>query len=265
VTPFRERYGPWALVAGASTGLGEAFARRLAARGLHLLLVARRADALDRLAGELRAEHGVEVRTAACDLGRADLLEALGPLLAGAEVGLLVYNAAASAIGPFLDRPLEDQLAVLDVNCRAPLLLAHALGGPMARRGRGGLLFMASVAGGQGNPWLASYAASKAFDIVLAEGLWSELRERGVDVLAARAGATRTPGFAASGPRQRVPLMEPGQVADLALAALGHGPTVVTGGLNRLAAFLFTRLLPRRAAIGIMGRATRRLYQEPRP
>jgi uncharacterized protein len=265
VSDFRERYGPWALVAGASAGLGEAFARRLASRGLHLLLLARRGDALETLGAELRARHGVEVRTAASDLGRADLLEVVTPLVAGAEVGLLVYNAAASAIGPFVDRPLSAQLAVLDVNCRAPLLLAHALGGPMARRGHGGLLFMASVAGGQGNPWLASYAASKAFDIVLAEGLWGELRERGVDVLAARAGATRTPGFAASKPRGRVPLMEPGEVAEQALAALGHGPTVVTGRLNKLAAFLFTRVLPRRAAIGVMGRATRRLYEAPSP
>ena len=265
MTAFRDRYGPWALVAGASAGLGEAFARRLAARGLHLLLLARRAGPLEALAAELRARHGVEVRTAACDLARADLLEVVTPLCAGAEVGLLVYNAAASAIGPFLDQPLPAQLAVLDVNCRAPLLLAHALGGPMARRGRGGLLLMASVAGGQGNPWLASYAASKAFDIVLAEGLWGELRERGVDVLAARAGATRTPGFAASRPRGRVPLMEAGEVADQALAALGRGPTVVTGALNKLAAFLFTRVLPRRAAIGVMGRATRRLYEAPAP
>jgi len=265
VTPFGERYGPWALVAGASAGLGETFARRLAARGLNLLLVARGADALARLADELRTAHRVEVRSAACDLGRPDLLEVVARLAAGAEVGLLVYNAAASAIGPFVDQPLEAHLAVLDVNCRAPLMLAHALGGPMARRGRGGLLLMASVAGGQGNPWLASYAASKAFDIVLAEGLWSELRERGVDVLAARAGATRTPGFAASRPRGRVPLMEPGAVADEALAALAHGPTVVTGALNKVVAFLLTRVLPRRTAIGVMGRATRRLYQSPTP
>jgi short-subunit dehydrogenase len=263
MTSFRERYGPWALVAGASAGLGEAFARRLAARGLHLLLLARRAEALERLAADLRAAHGVEVRTAACHLGRADLLEAVRRLAGDGEIGLLVYNAAASVIGPFVDRPLEAQLEVLEVNCRAPLLLAHALGGPMARRGRGGLLFMASLAGGQGNPWLASYAASKAFDIVLAEGLWGELRQRGVDVLAARAGATRTPGYAASGPRGRVPLMEPGEVAEQALAALGRGPTVVTGSLNKLAAFLLTRILPRRAAIALMGRATRRLYEGP--
>jgi short-subunit dehydrogenase len=255
-----DRYGPWALVAGASAGLGEAFARLLAARGLHLVLLARRGDALGELAEELRRTHHVEVRTAALDLARDDLGPAVEEAAAGAEIGLLVYNAAHSAIGPFLDRPLEEHLRVLAVNVRGPLVLAHRLGGEMARRGRGGILLMTSLAASQGNPLLASYAASKAFELVLAEGLWAELRERGVDVLACRAGATRTPGYAASRPRRSVPLMEPVDVARRALQLLGHGPTTVTGALNRIAAFAFARLLPRRTSIRIMGRATRRLY-----
>jgi uncharacterized protein len=260
VNGFHDRYGPWALVAGASAGLGEAFARELAARGLRLLLLARRQDALDRLAADLRAAHGVEVRVAAADLARQDLAEVVAQLAAGAEVGLLVYNAAHSVIGPFVDRPLEEQLRVLDVNCRGPLVLAHHLGGEMARRGRGGMILMTSLAGSQGNPLLASYAASKAFNLVLAEGLWAELAGRGVDVLGCRAGATRTPGYAASLPKADLPLMEPEAVVAQALAALGRGPTVVTGALNKVAAFAFARLLPRRASIRIMGRATRRLY-----
>jgi short-subunit dehydrogenase len=135
----------------------------------------------------------------------------------------------------------------------------------MARRGRGGLLLVSSLAGGQGNPWLAAYAASKAFEIVLAEGLWAELRGRGVDVLACRAGATRTPAYEATRPRAEVPLMAPEAVAEGALRALGRGPVVVTGAVNRAAAFLFTRLLPRRLAIRVMERATRRLYEAPGP
>jgi short-subunit dehydrogenase len=260
VSAFRERYGPWALVAGASAGLGEAFARHLAARGLHLVLLARRGEALARLAGDLRRAHGVEVRTEALDLARGDLAAAVAGATAGAEIGLLVYNAAHSVIGPFLERPVEEHLRVVDVNVRGPLVLAHLLGGGMASRGRGGLVLVSSLAASQGNPLLASYAASKAFELVLAEGLWAELRARGVDVLACRAGATRTPGYAASRPRRSVPLMEPDVVARQALDALGHGPSAVAGGLNRLAAFAFARLLPRRVSISIMGRATRRLY-----
>lgn len=258
---LRQRYGPWALVAGASAGLGEAFARRLAREGLSLVLLGRRGDALARLGAEVRAAHGVEVREVAADLAGPGLAETVQAAAAGREVGLLVYNAAHSVIGPFLERPLEEQLRVLAVNCRGPLVLAHLLGSEMARRGRGGIVLMTSLSGSQGNPWLASYAASKAFNLVLAESLWDELGARGVDVVACRAGATRTPGFLASRPKRRTPLMEPEPVVEAALSALGRRPSVVPGALNRLAAFAFTRLLPRRTSIRIMGRATRRLYQ----
>lgn len=260
MTTFRERYGPWALVAGASAGLGEAFARLLAARGLNLLLLARRREALERLAAELGRAHGVEARAVPLDLARPDLAEAVDRAAAGLELGLLVYNAAHSVIGPFLERPLEEHLRVLEVNCRGPLALVHRLAGPMARRGRGGVILMTSLAASQGNPLLASYAASKAFELVLAEGLWAELSGAGVDVVACRAGATRTPGFEASRPRRSVPLMEAEAVARGALLALGHGPSTVSGALNRVAAFAFGRLLPRRTSIRLMGRATRRLY-----
>ena len=187
---WRERYGPYALIAGASVGLGEAFARRLAERGLDLLLIARRQDALERLAADLRARHAIQVRTLVADLGRPDLREVVARAVDGIAVGLLVYNAAYSAIGPFVDRSLDEQLQVLNVNCRGPLVLSHLLGKAMAERGRGGIVLVTSVAGSQGGPWLASYAASKAFNLVLAEGLWDELCERGVDVVACRAGAT---------------------------------------------------------------------------
>jgi short-subunit dehydrogenase len=257
--PLRERYGPWALVAGASAGLGEAFARKLAEAGLNLILMARRQEALERLAIELHAR-GVEVRVAAGDLGRSDLKDAVEELTADLEVGLLVYNAAHSVLGTFVERPLEEQLKVIEVNCRGPLTLCHVLGGPMARRGRGGIVLMTSIAGSQGGPLLASYAASKAFNLVLAEGLWAELGDRGVDVVACRAGATRTPGYAASNPKASVPLMEAEQVVAKALGALGRGPSVVPGALNKVASFAFGRLLPRRASIRIMGRATHRLY-----
>jgi len=258
---FRERYGPYALVAGASVGLGEAFARRLAERGLSLILVARRQEALERLAADLRARHAIDVRILAADLGRPDLREAIEGAVHGLTVGLLVYNAAYSVIGPFIDHGLDEHLRVLDVNCRGPLVLSHVLGKAMAERGRGGIVLMTSMAGSQGGPWLSSYAASKAFNLVLAEGLWDELRERGVDVVACRAGATRTPGYAASQPRpSRVPMLDPDRVATVALGALGRKPSVVPGAFYRFSAFVMNRLMPRRAAVRIMGRATRRLY-----
>lgn len=257
---FAERYGGWAVVAGASTGLGAAFARELAARGLSLLLLARRQEALATLAAELRAAHSVEVRVAALDLGAPDLLPRLRAAAAGLEVGLVVYNAAHSLIGPFLSQPLDDKLRIVDVNCRGPLIFADEFGRAMVARQRGGIVIMASMAAAQGTPLVATYAASKAFDLVLAEGLWDELSAHGVDVLACRAGATRTPNYEASRPNGKVPLMEPAAVARRALDSLGKRPSVVPGLLNRVGDLFMRRLLSRRAAIRFMGKTTRRLY-----
>jgi hypothetical protein len=258
---FRARYGPWALVTGASEGIGESFARALATRGLDLLLVARRPGPLEVLAAQLRTTHGIRVRTAPADVARPDLLAVLDALAGDDEVGLVVHNAAFSALGPFLDRPLDDLLKVIDVNCRAPLAMAHHFGRKMAARGRGGIVLMSSLAGGQGCPMVVSYAASKAFETVLAEGLWDELRPAGVDVLACRAGPTRTPSYEASRPRKKVPMMEPGPVVEEALAALGRKPVVVAGKLNRAVNFVMQRLLSRPAAIRFMGNSTRQMYE----
>jgi short-subunit dehydrogenase len=257
---FVARYGTWALVAGASEGLGAAFARQLAGRGLNVVLVARRAELLAQLADELRAG-GRDVRTVALDLGARDLSERLAEATRGLEIGLVVYNAAYSLIGEFASQSLDDKLRVLDVNCRGPLIVAHALGGPMAERGRGGIILMSSLAGTQGSPHISTYAASKAFNLVLGEGLWDELGARGVDVLTCRAGATRTPNYVASKPRSAgAPVMEPEAVAAAAIAALGKKPSMIPGWGNRAAA-AFMGVLPRKAAIRLMGNATRKMYR----
>jgi short-subunit dehydrogenase len=255
-TPFVERYGPWAVVAGASEGLGAAFARDLAARGLHLVLLARRAALLDELAATLRRDHGVEVRVVAVDLAEPSLTERLAAATDGIAVGLAVYNAAYSTVGPLLERPLDDALRVVDVNVRAPLRFVHALAPAMVARGRGGLVLMSSLAGFQGSPRLAAYAASKAFNLVLGESLWSELRPRGVDVLVSCAGAIRTPSYLAAAAREAPGTLDAAEVAALTLDALGRGPIVVPGGVNKLARFFLGRLLSRRGAVDVMRRST---------
>lgn len=259
---FRSKYGPWALVAGASEGIGKAFAAELAALGLNLVLVARRAGPLEELAAQLRSSHGVEVRVAPIDLASPNLVEEIRAATAGLEIGLVVYNAALSLIGRFLDQPLADKLRVLDVNVRGPVVLADEFGRAMARRGRGGIIIMASLASTQGTALVTTYAATKAFDLVFAEGLWDELRDNGVDVLACRAGATRTPAYERSKPAvESAPVMESEAVAREALAALGKTPSMVTGHLNRAVSFLMNHVLPRRAAVTIMGRTTRKMYE----
>ncbi len=263
MSTFQTKYGPWAVVAGASEGLGEAFARELAARGLNLVLIARRATVLQALAdGITKAHPNVQVRCAALDLGRPDLDSALAPFVEDLEVGLLVGNAARSVVGRFVDHPLADQLNVLDVNCRALVVLAHRFGRGMVARRRGGILVMSSIAAAQGGPFLATYAASKGFDLLFAEALWHELAPQGVDVMACRAGATLTPNYERLRPQGTPPpLMSAEAVVEEALAELGRSPSFVAGWKNRLASSLLG-LLPRRAAIGIMGKTTARMYAE---
>jgi short-subunit dehydrogenase len=262
---FLRRYGPAALIAGASEGIGAAFARKLAGLGFDLVLVARRAEPLETLAAELRAENRVEVRIAPCDLADPGVAETIAGACRGLEVGLLVYNAAASTVGRFLDIPIEDHLRAIEVNARGPVVLAHAFAGEMARRGSGGIVLMSSLTAFQGTPLVTSYGATKAFDLVLAEGLWGELRERGIDVLACCAGATLTPGYervtgpaSASGIAPRP--QQPAEVVGEALDALGRRPFVVTGRANRIASFVMRRILTRRAAVAAIGRQMRQRY-----
>jgi short-subunit dehydrogenase len=259
---FVGQYGPWALVAGASEGLGAEFATQLAARGLHLVLVARRRELLDTLSAQLRERYAVEIRVLALDLGREDIGQAILDATADLEIGLLVYNAAVSQIGACLDTPLETHLQEIAVNCRAPLILTHLLGQRMVQRGRGGILLMSSMSASQGTAMVANYGATKAYNQVLAEGLWEELRGQGVDVLASLPAPVRTPGYLASAPRNAPAALEPRVVVLNALNALGKGPTTVPGLFYRLAGGVMQHLLPRKTAIQIMARATRGMYEQ---
>ena len=256
---FRERYGPWAIVAGASEGLGAAYARALARRGLHLVLIARRTDPLEKLAAEIRARDGVEVHGITADLASAETTARIAAEAARLEIGLLVWNAAHAPVGDFTTVDAGSLERVVDVNVRGPVALARSVLPGMTARGRGGIVLMSSMAGNQGTARLATYAASKAFNRVLAEGLWQELAPRGVDVIACTAGAVRTPGYAGAAGRDAPGTLDADQVAERTLTALGRGPIVIPGFVNRLAAVLLGRLLPRRAAIRIMAATTRRL------
>ena len=160
--------------------------------------------------------------------------------------------------------PLEDKLRAVDVNCRGQIAFAHALAPAMARRGKGGLVLMSSLAGLQGTASLATYSASKSFGRTLAEALWQELGASGVDVVASCAGAILTPNFQQASRRSAPGTLPPSEVAEQTLRALGHGPTVVPGRVNQLAAFVMGRLLPRRAAVRIMAHTTARVVP-PKP
>jgi len=258
---FRKRYGPWGLVAGGSSGLGAEYARQLARRGLNLVLVARRLAPLEALAAQLSNEYGVQVRPLQFDLQQSELLGDLAMQIKDLEIGLLVYNAAYSAVGPFFNQPLETHLRELRVNSQTPLALVHMLGKPMLDRGRGGMILMSSLSAGQGTPLVANYAATKAYSQVFGEGLWDELRSKGVDVLVCSPSVVTKPGQPLV-ERQGLsaPAVSTREVVSEALAGLGRQPGVIPGRSSRLAAFFMRHLMPRRWAIQMMGRAMRSLY-----
>jgi short-subunit dehydrogenase len=262
---FRERYGPWALVAGASDGIGEAFAHGIAARGVNVLLLARREELLERVAEEIRAQHGVDARPLVADLTGSDLVHRIEAGTRGLEIGLLVYNAGAvHGVGAFHELPIEHAEKLLTLNCNTPVRLVHELGGAMRRRGRGGIVLVTSMVALAGSAHVATYAATKAFDLILAQSLWHELQPAGVDVLGAIVGMTRTPSLLASNPSfpDGVQAMEPEDVAPGALDFLGRGPVWFAGEGNRAAAKGLVSL-PRPQLIDTMSQLTGSMYGLP--
>jgi short-subunit dehydrogenase len=253
---FKETYGPYALVAGGSDGLGAAFAEAIARRGLNVVLLARDEGRLNATAARLKEAFGVDAIAVAVDVADYDSVkERLGDLKV--SIGLLIYNAAYAPIGRFEDTSADQLARATDVNVRAPLLLAKLLSVPMIERGRGGIVLMSSLAGSQGSPNIAAYAATKSFNAILAEGLWNELKPHGVDVLACMAGAILTPGYERAESAKSAPgTLEAKQVAERTLNALGKGPIFVPGAVNKVARFVLMRLISRRAAIAIMSKNT---------
>jgi short-subunit dehydrogenase len=247
------------LIAGGSEGLGHAFAAEAAARGLHVVIVARRPEPLATSADRLRADYPVQVREVVADLSQPSAFHDVLPAATGElEIGLVVANAAHAPVGPFLGLAAGQARQAIQVNCAGPVRLAADYLPAMVRRRRGGLIVVSSLAGLQSLPGGAVYAATKAFGRVLAESLWAELRPHGVDVLACVAGAIRTPGWDRSGMRSAPGILHSARVAADTYDRLGHGPIVIPGRFNR-AATAALRLLPRRTAITIMDRATARL------
>ncbi len=258
---FEGRYGPWALVAGGSEGLGLAFVQALLDRGLRVLASSHDAGSLDEAVAALDAgdrvvpvhadlatEAGVDATLAACD---------------GREVGLLVANAAVAPRGRFLDTEVDELVAAVRVNVEAPVRLARAMAPAMRERGRGGIVLVSSLSSLQGTAVFSTYAATKSFLRVQAEGLWEELRRDGVDVLAAVPGTIDTPGLRASAPRGGPRPVAPVLVAEATLDALGEGPVVFPTRRDRAAAAVLQRAVGRRRAIRMVSSTTRRMY-EPR-
>ncbi|MDX2004363.1 MAG: SDR family oxidoreductase [Meiothermus sp.] len=251
-TNLSPKYGPWAVVTGASSGIGRALAVELAAGGLKLVLVARQRGRLEELATELKVAYGTEVRVMVADLSRPEEVEQVVRSTSDLETGLLVAAAGFGTSGEFLSADLSTELEMLDVNCRAVAALSHAFGGRFAARGRGGIILMSSLVGFQGVPRAAHYAATKAYVQTFAEGLQRELAPRGVDVLASAPGPVNS-GFAERAGMRMSGAASPEEVARGTVAALGRRGTVRPGLLS-MALEAALSPLPRWARTTIMAR-----------
>jgi uncharacterized protein len=248
---FIDKYGPWAVISGASEGVGRAFARQLAERGLNLVLIARREGPLRELADGLTAEFGVECAAASVDLEAPGSSERVAEAVGARDVGLYVSNAGADPHGSrFLDLDLEKWQGLVNRNVTNLMRCCHKFGTAMRTRGRGGIILIGSGAcyGGAGH--LAVYAGSKAFSLNFAEGLWSELRPHGVDVLYMALNMTDTPELRRLlGSRgQLVPegIAQPEDVAAQALGSLGAVHLVNWGAADEEPGFAPTSASSRR-------------------
>lgn len=243
MTDFYNQYGPWALITGASSGIGKAFSVHLAAQGFNLVLVARREEVLALLADELTRVHQISVKVISGDLTSLDFVLQIESLTHSLDIGLLINNAGFALTGGFLDHRLEEQLSLLHLNCRAPLMLSHIFGKRMCQKRRGGIIYVASASAFLPLPFWANYSASKVYGLYLTEALGFELKNKGVDVLALCPGATRTGFSIVAGTKTTG--MEPAQVAHIGLKNLGKKSMVIAGLNNRIITFIL-RFFPRR-------------------
>ena len=233
----REKYGPWAVVAGGSDGTGEAYARHLASAGINVMLVARRAEVLDALAASLRADYGVETRTLVQDLMEPDAARNMLDAASDLDVGIYVSNAGCDGTGAhFFREPIERWHRLAGMNVRTLTEAIHGFGNRFIARGRGGIVVMSSGGGLGGTPYLSMYSATKGFELVLVEGLWGELIDTGVEIVCVIAPAMDTPFF-----RREIAgedfmikhLFQPPEVTKAALEGLGKTPMVMFESARR--------------------------------
>jgi len=259
---LKSKYGPWALITGASSGIGEEFANRLAASGLNLVLVARNIGRLETVSTRLIQQHGIQTLVISLDLSSPDFINILLEKTALLEIGLLVSNAGGYRYGSFHKRNVEELTAFLRLNTSTHLQLVHSYGNKMKSRRRGGLVLVGSAGGFSSIPYMASYAASKAYVLSLGEALHVELKEHGVEVMVLAPGATETPGTlhdeGIDNSKLGVTFMKVGDVVEEALKNFGKKVVVVPGGLNKFSYFLSKHILSRVTMTKLLGKVMRK-------
>jgi uncharacterized protein len=260
-----EYRGRWALITGASAGIGEVFAAALAERGMNLVLAARREDRLRELATRISAQHRVHAHVAPADLSKPGAAGMLWrDASEGRRISLLVNNAGFGLKGEFRELPAPRQVEMVKVNCVAPMELAHMAVRELWSAGEGGgVINVASVAGYLPIPTLATYAATKAFMISLSEALAEECRGSGIRVVTLNPGPVRTEFQSVAGTNvneKTLGVRSPEEVVAAALARLEAGGGTVTPGLSNQLSAAMARMAPR----GMVVRAAKAVYQKLR-
>lgn len=228
---FKEKYGQWCVVLGASMGIGAACAREFASRGVNVALVARSTDKLIDLAAEIEVKCGVQAKPITLDLLQEGAYDKLDAELAGLDVGSAVYSAAYAHVGGFLACPRDLEERIMGLNVHGSLEFCKYFGNRLCRQGRGGMLLLGSLSGYFSTPYMALYSATKGFEIALAESLWGEFKHYGVDVTCAIIGAVDTPGLKGLYPDEAAyAAMQPADPAPVAkdcIDALGNQAVVI--------------------------------------
>jgi short-subunit dehydrogenase len=258
---FAMRFGPWAVVTGASSGIGTGYARELAARGINLVLVARSDVRLKEVAEEVEEAHAIETRVVSADLADEDFIEDIRLATDGLDIGLLVSNADVASMGAMLRVPIEELARNLSVNTTAHLRLTHHFGEQLVARGSGGIVLVGSMAGMQGTPFGANYAGAKAYIHMLGQALNYELKDTGVNVSVVAPGPTNTPAVHGRTDidlsKLPGPVMAVDKLVAVSLTGLSRNkPIVIAGASNRMIDSMSRRILPRQTGRNMMASIT---------
>lgn len=256
---LKTKYGQWALVTGASSGIGEEFSIRLAQYGMNVILVARREDRLTALSDELKEKYKIDTLVVPLDLSNEGFLPKLANAVGNREVGIFINNAGYGSTGEFVDNDPQFEANMVRLNCVAPTILTHHFVRPMKERGKGAIIFLGSIAAFQPTPMMTTYSATKVFNRYMGDALWYELKKYGIDVLTLNPGGTNTEfqriATIDSGPLARTP----GQVVSTAMKSLGKKMSVVDGTQNKFTA-VFSKILPLRLVVNISGYVATKMY-----
>ncbi|HUL35086.1 MAG TPA: SDR family oxidoreductase [Candidatus Eisenbacteria bacterium] len=254
---IREWKGKWALVTGASAGIGVALAEELAASGTHLVLTARRLDRLEEVAGRLSKKHGIHTQVFAADLARREAPQHIFDYTKekGLRIDLLINNAGFGQYGEVDQVETQRLLEMVEVNCTAVVHLTRLFLPDMVARRSGDILILASTASFQAVPYISTYAATKAFDLLFAEGLAEEMKPHGIRVCALCPGSTESEFHAVAGQEQFAARnQEPAEkVARTGLQALAAGKSCVISGLGNYLGAHSQRIVPRRLVTRVAG------------